>query len=201
MLFTVMVAFYYLFLVFLVFLLFLSLKPANKPKKNNKQITETWEKDIVSQGAIKILVQKLNQFENPETLKLVSLAILNLLDSEEALSQFLELKCLEKILELAKSPNEEIRNLSIRALEMLSEDGLLTFFFLLISFYFFVFCLVNSFSLFFSLLIDRLKRQLFEHDCVQFLLNYVPSNSPVEQRRKAAKSIAHILTNGFSLNI
>ena len=60
---------------------------------------------------------------DPETLKMISFAVLSLLETTEGVEQFLELKGLEKILDLAHSENSTIRSLALNALEVLSREG------------------------------------------------------------------------------
>lgn len=49
--------------------------------------------------------------------------------------------------------------------------------------------------------VDKMKRPLYEHKCVDFMLKIVNSDSPVELKHLAAKCLPHILTNGSNLSL
>lgn len=72
---------------------------------------------------MKALIDRLDTAKEPNTLKLVSFGILSLLDTDEGVAEFLRLKGLEKIIELASSPDSIIRELALKALESLAEEG------------------------------------------------------------------------------
>jgi hypothetical protein len=114
--------------------------------------------------ALKILIGRLDIPSDAMTLKMISFAILSLLGSDEGVEEFLQLKGLEKIIELARSQDATIRELALKSLETLSEE-------------------------------DKLKRPLYEHKCVDFMLEVVNSDSPIQQKHIAAKCLPHILTN------
>ena len=42
-----------------------------------------------------------------------------------------------------------------------------------------------------------MKRPLYEHKCVDFMLSVVNSDSQIEHKHIAAKCLPHILTNGL----
>ena len=160
------------------------------------QGNEEVQEELLSRHAMKILIDRLSVPSDAYTLKLVSFAILSLIETPKGVSEFLDLKGLEKIIELAHSTDDKTREFALSALETLSEDGEPLHCPIFLSER--LFHLIHPRSPISPELIDNMKRPLYVHKCVDFLLSIVNSKAPAEIKHKAAKCLPHILTNGTS---